>query len=117
MTRIRRRTALLGLFALLAAWGVPAQAAEKLRLLIIDGQNNHNWKAMTPPMKETSRRPDGSPWTWRPPPTRRPPKADWESFRPDFSKYDVVLSNYNGEPWPDGSRRPWRSTSPAAAGS
>ena len=23
-----------------------------------------------------------------------------ETFNPDFSKYDVVLSNYNGEPWP-----------------
>ena len=28
-----------------------ASAADKLRLLIIDGQNNHNWRAMTPPMK------------------------------------------------------------------
>ena len=25
-----------------------AEAAEKLQLLIIDGQNNHNWKATTP---------------------------------------------------------------------
>ena len=32
----------------------PAQAADKLKLLIIDGQNNHNWKAMTPPMREAS---------------------------------------------------------------
>ena len=29
----------------------PAGAAEKLKLLIIDGQNNHTWQAMTPPMK------------------------------------------------------------------
>ena len=28
-----------------------AFAAEKVRVLIIDGQNNHNWRAMTPPMK------------------------------------------------------------------
>ena len=26
-------------------------AADKVRVLIIDGQNNHNWAAMTPPMK------------------------------------------------------------------
>ena len=28
-----------------------ATAADKLRVLIIDGQNNHDWRAMTPPMK------------------------------------------------------------------
>ena len=26
-------------------------------------------------------------------------KEDIADFKPDFSKYDVVLSNYNGEPW------------------
>ena len=40
---------LVALVALTLA--VPAQAADRLKLLIIDGQNNHNWKAMTPPMK------------------------------------------------------------------
>jgi type 1 glutamine amidotransferase len=27
-------------------------------------------------------------------------KKDWDVWRPDFSKYKVVVSNYNGEPWP-----------------
>lgn len=31
--------------------------------------------------------------------------AAWESFRPDFSKYDVVLSNYNGDLWPPEVRK------------
>lgn len=26
--------------------------------------------------------------------------AQWEQWRPDFSAYDVVVSNYNGELWP-----------------
>ena len=96
---IRRRDAILGLLVCLAM-GVPALAADKLKVLIIDGQNNHDWKAMTPPMKadleETGRFSVDVATT---PPKGSKPEA-WESFHPDFSKYDVVLSNYNGEPWP-----------------
>ena len=77
-----------------------ADAADKLRLLVIDGQNNHNWRVMTPPMKaklestgrftvEVATTPGGG-----------GKKEDWEKFRPDFTKFDVVLSNYNGQPWP-----------------
>ncbi len=51
----RRSLAIAGLFA---AWaliaggaGVASGAEDKVRVLIVDGQNNHNWRAMTPPMK------------------------------------------------------------------
>ena len=27
-------------------------------------------------------------------------KEDWDKCRPDITKFDVVLSNYNGQPWP-----------------
>jgi type 1 glutamine amidotransferase len=77
-----------------------SDAAEKLKLLIIDGQNNHNWKATTPVLKkfltETGRF-DVSVATS--PPSKAPPEK-WEDFDPDFSQFDVVLSNYNGEEWP-----------------
>ena len=43
---IRPLAFVLALLALVA----PAAAAEKLKLLIVDGQNNHNWQAMTPPV-------------------------------------------------------------------
>ena len=77
-----------------------AEEAEKLKLLIVDGQNNHNWKAMTPPMKaflEATGRFDVTVATT---PPAKSDKAEWEKFRPEFSKYAVVLSNYNGEAWP-----------------
>lgn len=77
------------------------RAADRLPLLIIDGQNNHTWQAMTPPMKaeleKTGRFTVDVATT---PPAKAPPD-DWQKFRPDFSKYAVVLSNYNGELWPD----------------
>ena len=34
-------------------------------------------------------------------PDNKAPKGAWESFHPDFAKYDVVLSNYNGQRWPE----------------
>ena len=34
-------------------------------------------------------------------PPKKSKPADWEAFDPDFFDYDVVLSNYNGELWPE----------------
>lgn len=81
-------------------WCAPTGSLAPLRVLIVDGQNNHNWAAMTPPMKASLE------MTGRftvDVVTSPPAKSDagaWDKFRPDFSKYDVILSNYNGEPWP-----------------
>ena len=69
-------------------------------MLIIDGQNNHDWKLMTPPMKaslEATGRFTVDVVTT--PPAKSASEA-WNDFHPDFTKYDVVLSNYNGELWP-----------------
>ncbi len=34
-------------------------------------------------------------------PPRGAEAGAWKGFRPQFSDYDVVLSNYNGETWPE----------------
>ena len=34
------------------------------------------------------------------PPAHAPADA-WNAFRPNFAQYKVVLSNYNGEDWPE----------------
>jgi type 1 glutamine amidotransferase len=75
-------------------------ADPKVRVLIIDGQNNHNWRAMTPPMKSDLERSGRFSVDVATTPAPKVPRSEWDVFRPDFSKYDVVLSNYNGEPWP-----------------
>ncbi len=69
------------------------------RVLILDGQNNHKWRVTTPVLKhalESSGRfqVDVS--------TSPGPKSEdgWDAWRPDFDQYDAVLSNYNGELWP-----------------
>jgi type 1 glutamine amidotransferase len=79
---------------------VQGGATEVLRVLIIDGQNNHNWARMTPPMKAALEKTGRFAVDVATTPPANSPKSSWDKFRPDFSKYNVVLSNYNGEPWP-----------------
>jgi len=82
------------LLLLIAAGLLPGQP---IRALIIDGQNNHDWKSTTPVLKrqleETGR--------FAVDVVTTPPKgSDMSGFQPDFSKYGVIVSNYNGDPWP-----------------
>lgn len=86
---------LVALFTLLS--GQWTASAEKLRLLIIDGQNNHDWKLTTPILRrifEESGRFDVDVAT------SPPERHDMSGFSPEFKNYDVVVSNYNGERWP-----------------
>ena len=100
-------------------------AAAPIKVLIVDGQNNHNWKAMTPFMKgqlektehfavTDSTTPPAAPSAPRNLGPEQKAKAEaaavevrkqlagaWDAWRPDFSKFDVVVSNYNGEDWPE----------------
>lgn len=78
----------------------PATPA-KIRVLIVDGQNNHAiWPKTTEMMRsyllESER--------FQVDIARTEPKGPDPNFAPDFSKYDVVLSNYNGEAWPEATR-------------
>ncbi|MDF1657927.1 MAG: ThuA domain-containing protein [Verrucomicrobiales bacterium] len=111
------------------------KAKEKISVLLIDGQNNHNWVETSPvlvALMEQSGRfqvtvstsPAGPPKPPRRPKEKTPEsdqafkealqayeksvtevkaksKSEWEQWRPDFAAYDVVVSNYNGELWPE----------------
>src|SRR5689334_6496378 len=90
---------------ILAAILAPLNAsdtANKIRVVIIDGQNNHNWRATTPVLKkalEDSGRFTVDVSTNLSPKDKSAASAK-SSFPPDLTKYDVVLSNYNGASWP-----------------
>ncbi len=110
------------------ALALPAAAGEEIPVLIVDGQNNHNYKAMTPFMKaqlektgmfkvDVSTTPPRAPGAPKKGVEETPEqkakreaetaaiKQAWAAWRPDFSKYKVVVSNYNGESWPEEVRK------------
>jgi type 1 glutamine amidotransferase len=122
-------------FALALLLGAALQAAPaKIKVLILDGQNNHQWPVTTPMLKQiletTGRftvdvstspaakpRPPGLPKNATPEQTAAQPEklkthaaalaayetaapAQWAAWRPKFSDYAAVVSNYNGETWP-----------------
>ncbi|MBI1372091.1 MAG: ThuA domain-containing protein [Phycisphaera sp.] len=100
---ITRRQTLLAVTAFTAfAFAVPAHAADKLKALIIDGQNNHKWQSTTPIIKQALE--DSGRFTVdisTSPPKGNKDKAAWDAWRPDFKAYDVLVSNYNGDMWPE----------------
>ncbi len=94
--------ALAACSTLLGPWTSLSRGAEetsppkKIRVLIVDGQNNHNWKATTPVLVDIL----NSAGRFTVDVATSPPRGgDMSQFRPKFQQYDVVLSNYNGERW------------------
>lgn len=76
-------------------------AAEKIRVLIVDGQNNHKWETTTPVLKEALESCGAFSVEVSTSPAKNAPADQWDAWRPDFATYDAVLSNYNGELWPE----------------
>jgi type 1 glutamine amidotransferase len=78
--------------------------APKIKVILIDGQNNHDWRSTTPFLKkaleecglfavDVSSNLKTGDKSGKVEPT--------VPFPPDLSKYDVLLSNYNGANWPE----------------
>ena len=92
---IQMRRCLLAI-AILTLAVSSASAEPKLKALILDGQNNHNWKATTPVLKHALE----SSGLFTVDVATSPAKGkDISEFKPEFSKYNVVVSNYNGQMW------------------
>lgn len=107
-----------------------ALAADPIKVLIVDGQNNHAWRTTTPILKKTLEdakifKVDVATAPDRPRGPQKPKdpkneqaqkqyedqlaafkqaeakyKDDMSKFHPKFSDYAVVVSNYNGDAWP-----------------
>ena len=122
-------------FSMCGTLGSSAHAAEKLKALIVDGQNNHNWQSTTPVLKwsmeqsgrftvDVSTAPARAPrgpqmpknatpeqktafeaakakWEKEKQSTESQSAEAWKTWTPKFSDYAVVISNYNGELWPE----------------
>lgn len=97
-----KRILLILACAIVVATASFAQAAPKMKALIVDGQNNHGvWPKTTHMMKKYL---EESGLFAVDVATTAPQGTD-PNFKPEFAKYDVVISNYNGAPWPEETRQ------------
>ena len=73
-----------------------ARSEDKLAVLIVDGINNHDWRTATRELQalliESGRFTVDVSTT---PPADAPATA-WDAWHPDFSRYRVVVNNFNG---------------------
>jgi type 1 glutamine amidotransferase len=94
---------LLASLLVIALLSTPATAADRLKALIVDGQNNHdNWPETTKMMKRYLE--DTGHFTVDV--VTHAPKGEDPSFRPAFSDYQVVVSNFGhgAAAWPAETR-------------
>ena len=88
--------------ALVVLASVSLAAENRLKALIVDGQNNHQWQLTTPVLKKHLE--DSGRFTVDV--ATSPPKGDdLSNFKPNFAAYDVVVSNYNGATWPEATQQ------------
>ncbi len=87
--------ALLSLSLLLPA------ADGKIAVLLIGGQNNHDWQKSNAFLMAFLANQPGIAVEESNTPPNKASKEAWAAWKPDFSKYGAVLLNYNGEMWPD----------------
>lgn len=108
MTFSRNFCVLLAIFAgeaLAAGPAAPPYPASpaKIRVLIVDGCSNHDWKLTTASIRAILE-PTG---LFTVDVSTAPPAKDapgWDTWRPKFGDYDAVIQHYNdingGAPWP-----------------
>ena len=90
-----------------ASASVFIQEPSKIKLLIIDGMNNHNWKDTTARIIAILQPSGLFDITVSTSPSREATAEKWSKWHPDFSSYEVILNNFNGghsnngKRWPD----------------
>lgn len=95
------RTFLPALLLLSMTGALPA--AQPIKVMLLDGESGgayHDWRATTPYLQRMLEQAG----VFQVEVVTAPPKgADFSNFKPDFSKYKVVVSNYDvpDERWPD----------------
>ena len=86
----------------------PAQASrqDRIQLLIVDGQNNHDWPRATKILKEILEGSGRFKVDVSTCPAAGDPKSAWDKWQPHFSRYAVVVNNFNGGHLPTGVHWP-----------
>lgn len=93
---MKRKYLLLALIAALLSVFSACKNETVYKTLIITGQNNHNWKASSPILKQIL---DETGLFSAEIMTTPDKGGDMKTFNPDFSKYKLVVLDYNGDSW------------------
>jgi hypothetical protein len=98
-----KRTILRILCSALCLFGLPAWAAPPIPVMILDGESGgtyHNWRATTPVIRKELEEVGLFEVEVV---TAPPADGDFSTFKPDWSKYKVIVFNYDApsDRWPD----------------
>jgi uncharacterized protein len=74
-------------------FALTASGQGRIRVMLLDGQNNHDWRSTTPVLKKVLDETGLFDTTIVTAPEIASP--EFASFKPDFSRYRVVVMNYN----------------------
>jgi type 1 glutamine amidotransferase len=96
-------------FALSLALASSLAAAEKLKVLIVDGQNNHKWDITTPVLTNALESSGAFTVTVSTTPAKDGSKEAWNAWHPKFTEFAAVVSNYNGIDWPEAVQKDFES--------
>lgn len=75
-------------------------ASAKSKILIVTGQNNHDWVHSTPIIKALLEETNLFDVTVTTTPSKEAPDDAWNDGSPKFKGFDAILSDYNGKMWP-----------------
>jgi type 1 glutamine amidotransferase len=93
---MKKQYLLIFVFAGLLAVFNSCQKSAAYKALIVTGQNNHKWETSSPILKELL----DQTGLFSTAIIKTPDKGgDMNSFNPNFSDYNVVVIDYNGDPW------------------
>jgi mono/diheme cytochrome c family protein len=81
-----------------------ARKANAISVLVIGGQNNHDWKIGNEFLLALLNGQPGFTAAESNTPPKGAPAADWANWNPQFDKYQCVVLDYNGEDWPTAVR-------------
>ncbi|MDZ4799871.1 MAG: ThuA domain-containing protein [Bryobacteraceae bacterium] len=94
------------LLFLLLTLSLNAADPPKLRVLLVDGINNHDWRAATDSVRKLLLATGRFKVDVSTSPAANAPQSAWDEWRPSFSGHDVVIVNFNGGHKADGIRWP-----------
>jgi uncharacterized protein len=110
MTRLAKALFTLALAGctIAAAAAAGKGQAGAITVLIVDGANNHDWPRMTRYLQTIFEGSGRFAVAVSTSPPAREPRSAWDTWRPQFDDYDVVVNNFNGGHLDDGLRWPAR---------